>query len=165
METNGEIVRPTAQQALAALADAEQVRASTAAVSATPWPRWFTTALTLYIAAIPPVYGGTLARPDWLLPHAVWSVILVVMSSAFLGLFAVAAAGWRKKTGVALRFDVLPKRVTLPLVTGLPAVLLGSVLVFRATHEPMWLFAASAIGVAVSITFHLVFVRLHRRAS
>ncbi|ORT57908.1 hypothetical protein BKD26_22360 [Streptomyces sp. CB03238] len=66
---------------------------------------------------------------------------------------------------MTLRFDLLPRRVTVPLATGLPALLLGSAFVFRATGEPLWLFAASAIGVAVSIAFHLVFVRLHRKAS
>ncbi|OKK02253.1 hypothetical protein AMK26_21465 [Streptomyces sp. CB03234] len=165
METNGDVIRPTAQQALAALADTEQVRASINAVSATPWPRWFTAALTLFIAAIPPVYGGTLARPQWLLPHMAWSAILLALTAAYLVLFAVAAANWRKKTGVALRLDLLPKRVTVPLATGLPTLLLGSAFVFRATGEPLWLFAASAIGMAVSIAFHLVFVRLHRKAS
>lgn len=165
METNGDTIRPTAQQALAALAETEQVRASTAALSATPWPRWFTTALTLYTAAIPPVYGGTLADPEWLLPRATWAVILVVTTAAYMALYAAAASNWRKKTGVALRFDVLPKHVTLPLATGLPVLLLGSAFVFRATGEPLWLFAASAIGAAVSVAFHLVFVRLHQKAS
>ncbi|MEU0669078.1 hypothetical protein ABZ508_02125 [Streptomyces lavendulocolor] len=165
METNGDVIRPTAQEALAALSDAEQVKASATALAATPWPRWFTAALTLYIAAVPPVYGGTLARHDWLLPQGAWSVIMVVMTATYLSLFALAASNWRKKTGVALRFDVLPKSVTLPLAIGLPVVLLGSALVFRATREPLWLFAASAVGAATSIAFHLVFVRLHRKAS
>ncbi|MFG3507220.1 hypothetical protein ACGF5F_17180 [Streptomyces sp. NPDC047821] len=165
METNGEPIRPTAQQALAALAETEQVRASTTALSATPWPLWFTAALTLYTAAIPPVYGGTLAEPDWLLPRSTWSVILIVMTAAHAALFAAAASQWRRKTGVALRLDVLPKRVTIPLVTGLPAVLLGSGFVFRATGEPLWLCGASVVGAAVSVAFHLVFVRLHRKAT
>ncbi|MGW0561626.1 hypothetical protein ACWDZ4_13635 [Streptomyces sp. NPDC003016] len=165
METNGDVIRPNAQQALAALTDAERVRVTTAAASATPWPRWFTTALTLYVAAIPPVYGGTLANPDWLMPQAAWSVLLMVLTAAYMALYAAAASNWRKKTGVALRFDLLPKRVTLPLVTGLPALLLGSAFVFRATREPLWLLAASTLGAGVSIGFHLVFVRLHRKAS
>ncbi|MFF8832150.1 hypothetical protein [Streptomyces sp. NPDC015131] len=165
METNGETIRPTAEQALAALAATEEVRTSTTALSATPWPRWFAVALTVYIAAIPPLYGGTLAEPAWLMPRAAWSIALVATTGSYLALFAVAAANWRRKTGVALRFDVLPKRVTLPLATGLPAILLGSALVFRSTGEPLWLFAASAIGAAVSVGFHLTFVRLHRRAS
>lgn len=50
-------------------------------------------------------------------------------------------------------------------MTGLPALLLGSALAFRAGREPLWLFAASAVGAAVSIAFHLVFVRLDRKAS
>ncbi|GAA2486392.1 hypothetical protein [Streptomyces gobitricini] len=165
MESNGDTIRPTAQQALAALTDAERVRTSTTALSATPWPRWFTTALTLYIAAIPPVYGGTVASHDWLLPRATWSIIMVVLTATYMALFAAAASNWRKKTGVALRFDVLPKRVTLPLATGLPVVLMGSALVFRATHEPLWLLAGSAVGAGTSVAFHLVFVRLHRKAS
>ncbi|WP_336321068.1 hypothetical protein [Streptomyces lavendofoliae] len=165
METNGDVIRPTAQQALAALTEAEQVSASTTALSATPWPRWFATALTLYTAAVPPVYGGMLADHDWLLPRAAWTAIMVVLTAAYMSLFAVAASNWRKKTGVALRFDVLPKHLTLPLMIGLPAVLLGSAVVFRATHEPLWLFAASAVGAGTSVAFHLVFVRLHRNAS
>ncbi|QGV79706.1 hypothetical protein [Streptomyces ficellus] len=165
METNGEALRPTAQQALAALAETEQIRASTTALSATPWPRWFTATLALYTAAVPPVYGGTLAESEWLLPKAAWGVILIAMTAAYGALFAVAAANWRKKTGVALRFDVLPKRVTLPLAVGLPAVLLGSAFVFRATGEPLWLFAASVTGAAVTLAFHLVFVRLHRKTA
>ncbi|MEU6299728.1 hypothetical protein [Streptomyces erythrochromogenes] len=165
METNGAAIRPTAQQARAALADTEQVRASVAALSATPWPRWFAITLTLYIAAIPPVYGGMLASPRWLLPNLAWGVIMLVMTAAYLVLFGVAGVNWRKKTGVALRFDVLPKRVTVPLGIGLPAVLVGSAFVFRASREPLWLFAASAIGAAVSVGFHLVFVRMHRKTS
>ncbi|MFF8292756.1 hypothetical protein ACF068_26465 [Streptomyces sp. NPDC016309] len=165
METNGDVVRPTAEQALAALAETERVSASTAAVSATPWPRWFVAVLTLYVAAIPPVYGGTLADHDWLLSRSVWSIVMTVMTAVFLALFAVAASAWRRRTGVALRFDVLPKRATVPLVAGLPVVLIGSAFVFRATHQPLWLLAASVIGATVSVAFHLVFVRLHRKAS
>ncbi|MDT0345466.1 hypothetical protein [Streptomyces litchfieldiae] len=165
METDGAAIPPTPQQALAALADAERVRDSTAALSATPWPRWFVTALTLYIAAIPPVYGGTLASSQWLLPNLAWGAVMLVMTVAYLALFGVAAANWRKETGVALRLDVLPKRATVPMAIGLPAVLLGSVLVFRVTEQPLWLFAASAVGATVSIAFHRAFVRLHRKAS
>ncbi|MEU6210911.1 hypothetical protein ABZ891_13495 [Streptomyces sp. NPDC047023] len=163
METNKDALRPTAQQARAALADTEQVRASVAALSATPWPRWFAITLTLYIAAIPPVYGGTLASPQWLLPSLAWGVIMVVMTAAYMVLFTVAGMNWRKKTGVALRFDVLPRRATVPLGIGLPALLVGSALAFRASREPLWLLAASAIGAAVSIAFHLAFVRMHRK--
>ncbi|WP_033324530.1 hypothetical protein [Streptomyces yerevanensis] len=165
METNGGVVRPTPEQARAALADTEQVRASAAALSATPWPGWFVTTLTLYIAAFPPVYGGMVASREWLLPNVAWGVLMVVMTAAFWLLFGVAAANWRKATGVALRLDVLPKRAVVPLMIGLPTLLLGSVLVFRLTGEPLWLFAASVIGAAVSIGFHLAFVRLHRKAS
>ncbi|MFF0549949.1 hypothetical protein ACFYUL_13415 [Streptomyces sp. NPDC004311] len=165
METNEDALRPTAQQARAALAETEQVRASVTALSATPWPRWFAITLTLYIAAIPPVYGGTLASPRWLLPNLAWGVILLVMTAAYLVLFTVAGMNWRKKTGVALRFDVLPRRATVPLGIGLPALLVGSALAFRASREPLWLLAASAIGAAVSIAFHLAFVRMHRKTS
>ncbi|NGO11245.1 hypothetical protein G5C60_27485 [Streptomyces sp. HC44] len=165
METDGGTIRPTPQQARAALADTEQVRASAAALSATPWPRWFATTLTLYIAAVPPVYGGAMAGHRWLLPGPAWVVIMLVMTAAYVALFGLAAANWRKKTGVALRLDVLPKRATVPLCIGLPALLLGSALAFRVTREPLWLFAASVVGAAVSIGFHLAFVRLHRKAS
>lgn len=165
METNGDDVRPTSQQARAALAELEHVQASTAALSATPWPRWFAIVLTLYIAALPPVYGGTVASPQWLLPRPAWTVILVLTTAGYLALFAVAAANWRKKTGVALRLDVLPKRATLPLMIGLPALLAGAMVAFRGTGQSVWLFAASGIGAAGSIAFHLAFVHLHRKAS
>ncbi|MEU8696023.1 hypothetical protein [Streptomyces sp. NPDC048665] len=165
METNGGVIRPTPQQARAALADTEQIHASTTALSATPWPLWFTTALTLYIAAIPQVYGGLVAASEWLLPKVAWAVVMVVMTAAYLALFAVAATTWKKKTGVALRLNVLPKRATVPMAVGLPALLVGSPIAFRATGEPVWLFAASAVGAAVSIAFHLTFVRLHRKNS
>ncbi|MFE7185522.1 hypothetical protein [Streptomyces erythrochromogenes] len=165
METNEDAIHPTAQQARAALADTERVRASAASLSATPWPRWFAITLTLYIAAIPPVYGGTLASPQWLLPNLVWGVIMLMMTAAYMVLFTVAGLNWRKKTGVALRFDVLPKRATVPLGIGLPTLLVGSALAFRASREPLWLLAASTIGAAVSIAFHLAFVRMHRKTS
>ncbi|AJC61782.1 hypothetical protein [Streptomyces sp. 769] len=164
METD-EVIRPTPQQARATLAELERVQASTAALSATPWPRWFATVLTLYIAAIPPVYGGMTASPQWLLPKPAWSIIMVLATAGYLALFAFAAATWRKKTGVALRLDVLPKRATLPLAIGLPALLIGAVAAFRGTGQPAWLFAASGIGAAVSIAFHRAFVRLHRKTA
>lgn len=165
METNGDVIRPTPQEARDALADAEHIHASTTALSATPWPLWFTTALTLYIAAIPPVYGGLVAASEWLLPKVAWAVIVAVMTAAYLALFGVAAGSWKQKTGVALRLDVLPKRATVAMAVGLPALLVGSAIAFRATGEPVWLFAASTVGAAVSIAFHLAFVRLHRKNS
>ncbi|MEU5538571.1 hypothetical protein [Streptomyces sp. NPDC020362] len=165
MESNGDVIRPTPQQARAALAALERVQASTTALSATPWPRWFAVVLTLYIAAIPPVFGGMMASPQWLLPKLAWSVIMVVATTGYLALFAIAAAGWREKTGVALRLDVLPRRATLPLMIGLPVLLAGSVVAFRGTGQFVWLFAASGIGAAVSVAFHLAFVRLHRQTS
>ncbi|WP_405435055.1 hypothetical protein OG373_41060 [Streptomyces avidinii] len=165
METNGDVIRPTPQQARDALADTEQIHTSTTALSATPWPLWFTTALTLYIAAVPPVYGGLATASEWLLPKVAWATVMAVMTAAYLALFAAAANSWKKKTGVALRLDVLPKRATVPMAVGLPALLVGSAIAFRATGEPVLLFAASAVGAAVSIAFHLTFIRLHRKNS
>ncbi|WP_344534714.1 hypothetical protein [Streptomyces albiaxialis] len=163
METNGG-VRPTARQASAALADIQHVQAATAALSATPWPRWFTATLTLYTAALPPVYGGVVASPQWLLPPFTWGVIMGLLTVGYLALFAVAGANWRRKTGVALRMDVLPRPAVLSLLIGLPALLLGSVALFRLTAQPAWLFAASALGAGASLAAHLAFVRLHRKA-
>ncbi|WP_329217532.1 hypothetical protein [Streptomyces microflavus] len=80
-------------------------------------------------------------------------------------LFAVAARSWRNRTGVALRLDVLPKRATVPLVVGLPVVLVGAAFTFRVTGWPGWLIAASLTGAAVSVGFHLAFVRLHRKTA
>lgn len=161
METHG--VRPTPEQAHAALADTAHIRASTAALSATPWPNWFFATLTLYIAALPITYGGVMADSDWLLPRPAWMAVLLTSTAVFVAFFAVAAKAWRDKTGVALRFDVLPKRATVPLTVGLPALLVGAALAFRATGWPLLLIAASLIGAAVSVGFHLAFVRLHRK--
>ncbi|MGI5196297.1 hypothetical protein ACQEVY_22045 [Streptomyces sp. CA-288835] len=163
METNG--VRLTPEQAHAALADTEHVRASAAALSATPWPNWFFITLTLYIAALPITFGGFAADPEWLLPRSAWAAIIVTSAAVYLALFVVAGNAWRAKTGVALRLDVLPKRATVPLSIGLPVLPMGAGFVFRATGQPVWLFAASLIGVAVSVGFHLAFVRLHRKTS
>ncbi|MFE2291890.1 hypothetical protein [Streptomyces sp. NPDC059452] len=163
METNG--VRPTPEQARSALADTEQVRASAAALSATPWPNWFFVTLTLYIAALPITYGGALADTDWLLPGPAWTGIMLASTAVFMALFALAARAWRDRTGVALRLDVLPKRVTVPLMVGLPVVLVGAAFAFRATEWAGWLIAASLIGAAVSVGFHLAFVRLHRKTA
>ncbi|NGO47429.1 hypothetical protein [Streptomyces ureilyticus] len=161
METHG--VRLTPEQAHAALADTEHVRASAAALSAAPWPNWFFVTLTLYIAAIPITFGGFMADPDWLLPRSAWMAIILTSAAVYLALFAVAGKAWRTKTGVALRFDVLPKRATVPLAVGLPALVVGAAFAFRATGRPVWLIAASLIGAAVSVGFHLAFVRLHRK--
>ncbi|MBT2675374.1 hypothetical protein [Streptomyces sp. SD31] len=161
METHG--VRLTPEQAHAALADTAHIRASAAALSATPWPNWFFVTLTLYIAALPIAYGGVMADSDWLLPRPAWIAILLTSTAVYVALFAVAARAWRNKTGVALRFDVLPKRATVPLTVGLPALLVGAALAFRVTGRPVWLIAASLIGAAVSVGFHLAFVRLHRK--
>ncbi|MGP3967117.1 hypothetical protein [Streptomyces sp. 6N223] len=81
----------------------------------------------------------------------------------YLGLLSRAARAWREKTGVALRFDVLPKRATVPLMVGLPALVTGAAVAFRVTGWPVWLIAASLISAAASIGCHLAFVRLHRR--
>ncbi|MFD4261963.1 hypothetical protein ACFWR9_31160 [Streptomyces sp. NPDC058534] len=163
METNG--VRLTPEGARAALADTEHVRASAAAVSATPWPTWFFVTLTLYIAALPIVYGGMTADSDWLLPRPAWMGIMLATTAVYGALFAVAARAWRDKTGVALRFDVLPKRATVPLAVGLPVLLVGAAFAFRATGRPVWLIAASLISAAASVGFHLAFVRLHRKTA
>ncbi|MFC8695819.1 hypothetical protein [Streptomyces parvus] len=163
METNGG--RPTPEQAQSALAEAEQIQASAAVLSATPWPNWFFATLTLYIAVVPIVYGGLMADEDWLLPSPAWTGIMLAITALYLALFALAAKTWREKTGVALRLDVLPKRATVPLAVGLPSVLVGSAFAFRFTGSPVWLFAASAIGAAASIGFHLAFVRLHRASA
>ncbi|MFI7007058.1 hypothetical protein [Streptomyces sp. NPDC050145] len=163
METNGVPLTPA--QARAALADTEHVRASTERRSATPWPTWFFLTLTLYIGAFPFVYGGVMAGRDWLLPGPAWTGIALALTALYLALFAVAARSWRARTGVALRFDVLPKRVVAPGAIGLPAVLVGSAFLFRFTEQPLWLAAASLIGVAVSVAFHFTFVRLHRKAA
>ncbi|MGW0755346.1 hypothetical protein ACWD1Y_02405 [Streptomyces sp. NPDC002814] len=163
METSG--ARLTPEQARSALADTENVRASAAALSATPWPNWFFVTLTLYTAAIPITFGGLMADPDWLLPRSAWMAIMLTSTAVYLALFAVAGKAWRTKTGVALRFDVLPKRATVPLIVGLPVLLVGAAFVFRVTGRPVWLIAASLIGAAVSVGFHLAFVRLHRKTA
>ncbi len=161
METNG--VRMTPEQARSALTDTEHVRASAAALSATPWPNWFFITLTLYAAALPVIYGGVTAEADWLLPHSAWLGIMLASAAVYWALFGVAARAWRNKTGVALRFDVLPKRATVPLAVGLPVLVAGSGFAFRVTGQPVWLIAASLISAAVSVGFHLAFVRLHRK--
>lgn len=165
METNGEAIRPTPAQARAALSDAERVRASVTALSATPWPSWFVVTITGTLVALPLCLGGFLADPEWLMPQWAWLVAMLVTEAVFFAFFAVAAAKWRAKTGVALRYDILPKRATVPVIAGLPVLLLGSGYAFRYTDEPLWLFGAAAVGAAVSIGFHLWFVRLHRKAS
>ncbi|MEW2114975.1 hypothetical protein AB0945_07245 [Streptomyces sp. NPDC005474] len=161
METDG--VSLTPEQARAALADTEHVRTSAAALSATPWPTWFFLTLTLYIAVLPITYGGIAADSEWLLPRLAWVGVLVASTAAYGALAAVAARGWRERTGVALRTDVLPKRATVSLAVGLPVLLVGPAYAFRVTGSPAWLIAASLTGAAVSVGFHLAFVRLHRK--
>lgn len=156
---------PTPEEARAALADAERIRQATAARSATPWPTWFAAVLTGYIALFPLAYGGMVADEEWLLPNAVWTGTLVLTTLAYLALFGYAARAWRQRTGVALRFDVLPKAVAVPLMCGLPVVLVGSAMAFRATGEPAWVVTASPVGAALSVGCHLMFVRLHRKAA
>ncbi|MFJ8828117.1 hypothetical protein ACIREE_41160 [Streptomyces sp. NPDC102467] len=155
----------TPDQARSALADTERIRASGAALSATPWPNWFSATLTLYIAALPIILGGVVADPDWLLPSPAWLGIMLASTAAYGALFAVAARTWRHKTGVALRLDVLPTRATVPLAVGLPVLLVGAACAFSATGRPVWLVAASLVGAAVSVGFHLAFVRLHRKSA
>ncbi|MFA3876701.1 hypothetical protein ABS735_23915 [Streptomyces sp. MMCC 100] len=161
METNG--VPLTPEQARAALADTDRVRASATALTATPWPTWFFIALTLYVAALPITVAGILADGRWLLPRPAWMGTMLAITALYAALLAVATKSWRDKTGVALRMDVLPKRATVPLMVGLPLLLVGGPLAFRATGQPAWLIAASLIGAAVSVGFHLTFARLHRR--
>lgn len=90
---------------------------------------------------------------------------MLAITALYAALFTVATKAWRDKTGVALRMDVLPKRATLPLMVGLPLLLVGGPLVFRATGQPAWLIASSLLGAAASVGFHLTFVRLHRRTA
>ncbi|MEW1999746.1 hypothetical protein ACFWFH_05800 [Streptomyces coelicoflavus] len=163
METNG--VPLTPEQARAALTDTERVRVSAAALTATPWPTWFFITLTLYVVALPITLGGITADRDWLLPRPAWMAAMLVITGLYAALFAIAAKAWRDKTGVALRMDVLPKRATLPLMVGLPLLLVGGPLAFRATGQPAWLIASSLLGAAASVGFHLTFVRLHRRTA
>ncbi|MGP4111417.1 hypothetical protein ACTWP5_10925 [Streptomyces sp. 4N509B] len=165
METEDASARPTPEQARAALDEAERAAATAAALSATPWQRWFLVTLTLFIAALPPVYGGMVASPEWLMPNVAWTVLMLVMLVAYVAAFRVAAVRWQERTGVALRFDVLGRRLTVPLLVGLPLLLLGSPLLFRVTDEPLWLLAGSVLGAGVSVGFHLVFVHKHRTAA
>ncbi|MEU4927039.1 hypothetical protein AB0G54_11125 [Streptomyces yokosukanensis] len=91
------------------------------------------------------------AAPQWLLPRHTWDAVMLAMTAVHLGLSGVAAARWRKKTGVALRLDVLPRRATVPLMIGLPVLPIGSTLAFRADQEPLWLFAASVRSKHVAV--------------
>jgi hypothetical protein len=164
METNDNALPATAEQARAALGDAEQVRTSVSHLSATPWPLWFTIILAGYLGALPPVYGGLMAGQTWLLPRTGWLAIAAGLVSTFLILFVVAANGWRRRTGVALRLDVLPRSATLGAIVGYPALALGGTAVLRITGSPLLLFVASAAGVALAVVYHLWFVRLHRKS-
>ncbi|WP_164540779.1 hypothetical protein [Streptomyces abyssomicinicus] len=155
--------RPTPEQARAALTAVEQIRATGAALSATPWPTWFFVALTLYIGVLPICVGGAVADGEWLLPRMVWMGVAVTVIAVQGALQAVATRAWRARTGVALRLDVLPKRAIVPIAVGLPVLMVGAPIVFRATGRPAWLIAASLIGAAVSVGCHLAFVRLHRK--
>ena len=105
-----------------------------------------------------------MAGQTWLLPRTSWLAIAAGLVSTFLILFVVAANGWRRRTGVALRLDVLPRSATLGAIVGYPALALGAIAVFRVTGSPLLLFVASAAGVAVAVAYHLWFVRLHRKS-
>ncbi|MDC0769547.1 hypothetical protein [Streptomyces sp. HD] len=153
----------TPEEAQATLAEADRIRASATALSATPWPTWFAATLTAYVVIFPIAYGGSLADERWILPRAAWAGALLVITVTYLALFAVAARSWRRRTGVALRFDVLPKSATVPLAIGLPVLLVGLPWLFRVTGQAWWLGAASAAAAVVSVGFHLAFVRLHRK--
>jgi hypothetical protein len=161
METDGAPLTP--EQARAALADTDRVRASATALAATPWPTWFFITLTLYVAVLPVTVGGIVADPDWLLPRPAWMAVMLAATALYAALLAVASKSWRERTGVALRLDVLPKRATVPLAVGLPLLLVAGPYAFHATGRAAWLIASSLIGAAVSVGFHLAFVRLHRR--
>jgi hypothetical protein len=106
-----------------------------------------------------------MADSDWLLPRPAWMGIMLAITAVHGALFAVAAKAWRNKTGVALRFDVLPKQATVPLAVGLPVLLVGTAFAFRVTGWPAWLIAASLINAAASVGFHRAFVRLHRKTA
>ncbi|MDI3406255.1 Rossmann-fold NAD(P)-binding domain-containing protein [Streptomyces cavernicola] len=164
-EPTPEEALPSPAEASTALADAVRVKQEIQARSATPWPLWFATVLTAYVALFPFAYGGMLSDREWLLPNSAWAVTLGVSTLLYLGLFTYVGAAWRRRTGVALRFDVLPRKVTVPLTIGLPVLLMGSAWAFKATAQPLWLIAASVAAAAVSIAFHLLFVRLHRKVS
>lgn len=153
------------EQARAALTDADRIRVSTEALSATPRPTWLFVSLTLYIAAIPICVGGARASREWLLSRLAWMGVLVAVITVHGGLQAVATRAWRDRTGVALRLDVLPRRAIVPIAAGLPVLMVGAPLAFRVTGRPIWLIAASLTGVAVSVGCHLAFVRLHRNAA
>ncbi|GLZ77648.1 hypothetical protein Afil01_24550 [Actinorhabdospora filicis] len=165
METNAPSARPTPEQARAALAEAAQIRTSVTAVAATPWPVWFTVVITAMFVILPIAIGGVLAEPEWLMSKGVWLGVLLASETTFCALLAVASKSWQAKTGVALRWNVLPKAVTIPGFLGLAAVLIGSGYVFRYTGQPIWLFVASGIGAAASIASHIVFTRLHRKSA
>lgn len=165
METNGEATLPTPEQARAALAGTDHVRASVTALSATPWPTWFVAMITAMLVVLPITLGGMLAEPEWLMPQWAWVVTMLTTEAVFVAFFAIAARNWRAKTGVALRLDILPKRATVPAFIGMPLLVVGSGYAFRYTEQPLWLFGAAAAGAALSVGFHLWFVRLHRKAS
>lgn len=165
METRDEEVRPTPEQARAALADAEQVRASAGALSATPWPTWFVAVTTAMLVILPIALGGALAKPEWLMPQLAWIVAMLASEAAFMVLFVLAGRRWMARTGVALRVDVLPKAATVSALIGLLVLVIGSAYAFQVTGHSWWLFGAAAIAAVVSICFHLWFVRLHRRQS
>lgn len=164
METGKDVIPPTPEQARAALADTDDVRAAVAALSATPWPSWFVATITAVLVVLPITLGGALAEPAWLLPQWAWLVTMLATEAVFFAFFTVAARNWVAKTGVALRLDILPKRATVPALIGLPLLLVGGCYAFRDTGQPLWLFGVAAVGAAVSIGFHLWFVRLHRKA-
>jgi hypothetical protein len=165
METDGEATLPTPEQARAALDDTDHVRVSVAALSATPWPSWFAATITAMLVVLPFGLGGALAEPEWLMPQWAWLITMLAIETVYLAFFVVAARNWRAKTGVALRLDVLPKYATVPMLIGMPPLMMGSAYAFRYTGQLLWLFGAAIVGAAVSIGFHLWFVRLHRKAS
>lgn len=164
METNGEASLPTPEQARAALADTDDVRVSVEALSATPWPTWFVATITAMFVVLPITFGGALAEPDWLMPQghgwpSCWGPGGVPRVLRRRGQELARQDG----RGTAPRRPAQARHRAA--LVGTPLLIVGSGYAFRYTDQPLWLFAASAAGAALSIGFHLWFVRLHRKAS
>lgn len=156
---------PDTEQVQTTRESPEETPESIAGLMVSPWPLWFTIVLAVYCAALPVTYGGMVAESRWLLPWGAWLGIAVVLVVVYLALFRFAGAAWTRRTGMRLRFDVLPRPVALALQVGYPIVVLGMVGLFRLTGNPVLLFATSALGAALAFGFHLWFVRLRRAVS
>ncbi|RDI50009.1 hypothetical protein [Nocardia mexicana] len=161
METEAFPPRPSAAQARIALDEAGDIRESVRRLSATPWPVWFTAVLTVYAMAYPVVFGGAMARPEWLVPQGVWVAVLVAMAAVLFALLAFAGRAWTRRTGVALRMDVLPARILWPALGSYLLINVGAVVWFRGTGSPWPLLGASAVSALYTVGSHLLFVRMH----